>query len=176
MDNSTARERQRVAIQVARYQREPTALEHERLLPLVEKEYGPLAAEFFDQEGCLPLASRIGPGNYPWPMRQAGTFQYAMSVLMVSLVTAFVVGWALVNIINIVPAALIGIASGFAVWFAASPVIGRFFPPQDLPERQRLVQAFAEIQKRYQRAAESEAERNRQTRWIRRIAQDGNPQ
>ena len=173
----TARERQlHVAHQVRLYQRQPSAAEHERLLPLIGEVYGPLAAEFFDEEDCLPLQDRTGPGSYPWPMRQEETVTYAVSVLMCALLVVLIVSLGLAIIIPFIPALLIGIAAGFAVWFAASPVIGRFFPPKDLSERQALVGAFAQVQERHQRTAEAEAARARQARQFQRIVEDRDPE
>ncbi|SJM56038.1 hypothetical protein CZ674_04845 [Agrococcus casei LMG 22410] len=105
-------------------------------------------------------------------MRQEETVTYGVSVLMCALLSVLIVSLGLAIIIPFIPALLIGIAAGFAVWFAASPIIGRFFPPKDLPERQRLVRAFAQAQERHQRAAEAEAARARQTRQFRRIVED----
>ena len=98
-----------------------------------------------------------------------------MSVLMCALVALCVVSSGMAIIIPLLPAVLIGIAAGFAVWFASSPIIGRFFPPKDLPERHRLVQAFAEIQEQHQESAEAEAERARRARQFQRIAENNDP-
>lgn len=154
---------------VASYRVNPSATEHERLLLAIERFYGPDTAEFFDQEGCLPLSGSGGLGGYPWPMHAGDTTNYAAGVLMVCMALGVGAFFALASAFGTTVAALAGLGIGVVIWFTASPVIGRLFPRKDSAERHRLVEAFEAIGARNRDAADADAARARTAREFNRI-------
>ncbi len=137
---------------VKRYTRNPNAVEHERLLPLVAEVYGDNVAEFFDREGLLPLIA----GDFPWPMKTVTARIYVFGVLATSIVGA--IAATLVLRIFLAPwvSVLIAVLFGAALWFAI-PNLTKLFPPADLEERNRLVGVFNDICTKNKAAAHKRA-------------------
>lgn len=158
---STNEAKNQIAQRVARYRRDPQPVEHEELVLLIDEFYGRNAAEFFDEEGWLPLTGKVGLGGFPWPMEPLAKSMYAVQVLMWSVIVAFASAVALSRVVDIRIAAVIGVGVGIALWFGATPLISRLFKPKDLAERQRLVEVFDAITERNTAAA---AERAKQAR------------
>ncbi len=171
---STNDAKTRITQRVARYRRDPQPVEHEELVQLIDEFYGRNAAEFFDQEGRLPVTGKVGLGGFPWPMEPQEKTMYAMHVVGWSAVLVLTLTWALSRIVDTRIAALIGVGVGFALWYGATPLISRLFKPKDLTERQRLVEVFDEIIERNAAAAAERAQRARAERQFKRIADDLN--
>lgn len=165
-DSTTKRD---IAFQVERYRQRPNAVDHERLLHLVEKYHGVNSAEFFDKERCLPLTKSGGLGGFPWPMHQGAGSTYAFGVLIASVIVPLVVWRGLASSLDTLLAAIIALAVGLVIWFGSAPVVARLFPPKDLAERERLVQSYNEIVQWNRAAAEKDAQAARDARRFRDI-------
>lgn len=153
--------REKVTQRVERYTRNPTALEHEHLLPLVGEVFGADAAEFFDREGCLPLST----AGFPWPMKPVAARMYALTVLAASVLGSIAAMAVLWNFLAPWVAALIAVLFGVALWFGI-PRLTRLFPPADLDERNRLVDVFDAIVTKNNTAAEERATQARMERLL----------
>lgn len=156
----------RLAREVARYRQHPSPVEHERLRPLIEHHYGPDSAEFFDQEGCLPLTDHGGLGGYPWPMHREAAQGYAISVLMVSAMASLFTWWLLSLVTGLHWALGLALAAtlGGLVYFTFSYVVAVMLLPKDMAERRRLARSFKEIEQRNQETAETKAREAREAR------------
>lgn len=154
--------RDKLTERVERYTRNPTAQEHEHLLPLVGEVFGDNAAEFFDREGCLPLST----GGFPWPMKSVAARMYALTVLAASVLGSIAAAVVLWNFLAPWVAALVAVLFGVTLWFGI-PRLTKLFPPADLEERNRLVGVFDDIATRNRAAAEERAMQARMERLLR---------
>lgn len=146
---------------VEHYRRAPDPVTHESLLPLIREVFGADAAEFFDQEGQLPLTST----GLPWPMRQYEARLYTYAILAVSTIGTIAVTAVLLRTSPPLQiAALLAAASGIILWYA-TPILARIaHVPKDITERRRLVAVYDEIRHNSAAVAAQQALRARRAR------------
>lgn len=154
----------RLASEVKLYREQPTHVEHERLRPLIEQHYGADSAEFFDQEGCLPLTEHGGLGGYPWPMHRESAHAYSISVLMVSVMVPLILWWLTLGHLAWWLGLILAAALGALTYLTFSYVVASLFSPNDRAERDRLDQQFREIEQRNRETAEAKAREAREAR------------
>ncbi|MDI6022675.1 hypothetical protein QBL02_03855 [Leucobacter sp. UT-8R-CII-1-4] len=169
MDSSQrkSRENEHLIRDVETYEKAPTHVEHERLLVRIQHFYRePNVADFFDQEGCLPLVNAA-----PYPMKQHEAFRFQLWLTGTWILVSFGLCaaskfWFSDNT-WLIAAAVISAALVFIFPIVADAIWSRRLP-DDIQERLRLVNVFEELRRtevwRSERRAKEEAANRRVSR------------
>lgn len=149
------------------YEKAPTNTAHENLLVRIQRVYqDPNDAEFFDQEGCLPLATAA-----PYPMKQHEAFGFQLWLTGTWILVSFGLCAAAMFWFSdntwLIAAAVISAALVFVFPIVADAIWSRRLP-DDIQERLRLVNVFEELRRtevwRSERRAKEAAANRRASR------------
>lgn len=141
-----ARASQELIRDIENYEKAPNSFDHEHLLRNIQMLYRDQnVAEFFDQEGCLPLATAA-----PYPMKQHESLAFQSWLEWIWLLAtcgllAVATFW-LHGTVSLIAAASVS-AALILIIPAIADVIWRRRLPDDIQERLRLVNVFEELRR-----------------------------